>query len=126
MSDLRPTGITVNLGGQERKLLFTLNAIDVLQDEHGKPIEDIIRSISDDGKDHKIFLSIVTALLNDEAEREKIMNGRELPVVTPQLAGWMVTHDNYAEVFIAVLKAYGYSMPEPDEDSDPNLESGRD
>ena len=125
MSDLRPTGISVNLGGQERKLLFTLNAIDTLQDEHDKPIEEIIGSLSDDKKSHKIFISVVTALLNDEAEREKIMNGKELPVVTEQLTGWMIAQDNYANVFIAVLRAYGYSMPDPDDDSDPNPESGR-
>lgn len=125
MSDLRPTGITINLGGQERKLLFTLNAIDVLQDEHGKPIDEIVRSLTNDSNDHKVFISVVTALLNDEAEREKTLNEKELPIVTPQLTGWMIDQSNYAEVFIAVLKAYGYSFPEPDEDSDPNPESGR-
>lgn len=125
MSDLRPSGISVNLGGQERKLLFTLNAIDVLQDEHGKPIDEIVRSLTNDSNDHKVFISVVTALLNDEADREKTLNEKELPIVTPQLTGWLIDQSNYAEVFIAVLKAYGYSFPEPDEDSDPNPESRR-
>ncbi len=36
----------------------------------------------------------------------------------------MIGLDNYYEVMKALLKAYGISMPEVDEDEDPNQKSG--
>ncbi len=62
------------------------------------------------------------ALLNDEAER----SGKEgQKQYTEKEVGWLITQDNATEVTLAVLKAYGLSLPEPDEYASPNGKSGQ-
>ena len=46
MSDLRPRGIPVMLNGEERHLLFTLNAIDAIQDEYEKTLNQRLDDIT--------------------------------------------------------------------------------
>ena len=67
---------------------------------------------------------IVTVLLNKEAEREKRLKGRDIPEITEEEVGELIGMDNVGEVVTAVFRAYGYSMPEADE-NDPNQESGQ-
>ena len=62
------------------------------------------------------------ALLNDEAER---MPQEGLKTYTEQETGWLITQENVLEVTMAVLQAYGLSLPEPDEFASPNGESRR-
>lgn len=49
----------------------------------------------------------------------------EYSTVTEADVGDMIGLDNYYEVMKALLKAYGISMPEVDEDEDPNQKSGQ-
>lgn len=120
MSDLRPAGIPVILGGEEWKLLFTLNAMDALESECDKPIGEIIDQLTDKREAAKALKKILAALLNDSLERE----GKE-PTVTERDVGWWVHGGNVLEVTMAVLKAYGYSLPEPDEFDQGNAEAGQ-
>lgn len=120
MSDLRPVGIPINLGGEERHLLFTLNAMDTLESDYDKPIEEIINQLTDKKTSWRTLKKILTVIMNDSLERE----GKE-PVITEHDVGWWVHGGNILEVSIAVMKAYGYSLPEPDEFESPNGETGQ-
>ena len=42
MSDLQPRGPKIELGGEERELLFTLRAVDEIQDRFKKPVSEIV------------------------------------------------------------------------------------
>lgn len=106
MSRLQPRGIPIVLEGEERHFLFTLNTIDVLQDKYGKSMDEIFEE------------------LNKEAEREKRLGGRDIPETTEEEAGELIGMDNIGEIVNAVFRAYGYSMPEADE-NDPNQGSGQ-
>ncbi|HCT91098.1 MAG TPA: hypothetical protein DF613_06935 [Lachnospiraceae bacterium] len=114
MSDLRPEGITVELGGKEYRLLFTINVIDEIQSKMNKGIFDAMDYIAEAAEGElncetiRAFCSIVAILLN---------GGEEGPL-TGKNVGRLVTKDTYRPVAWAVMAAFGLSMPEPDEDED--------
>lgn len=124
MSDLRPRGIPVVLEGEERHFLFTFNTIDELQDKFGKSMTEILEELTEEETAGPTLRTLVTILLNKEAEREKRLGGREIPEVTEKEVGDLIGMDNVGVLITAVLKAYGISMPEA-EDDDPNQESGQ-
>lgn len=114
MSDLRPKGVEVEIGGQKRNLLFTVNAIDEIQERCNAPLIDAMQYVAKaaDGKmDHETldnFRAIVTELVNDaDGERH---SEKEI--------GRILTLENYRPVAWKVLEAYGLSVPDPDEDDE--------
>lgn len=124
MSRLQPRGIPIVLEGEERHFLFTLNTIDVLQDKHGKSMDEIFEELQEEETATNTLKEIVTVLLNKEAEREKRLGGRDIPETTEEEVGELIGMDNIGEIVNAVFRAYGYSMPEADE-NDPNQGSGQ-
>lgn len=125
MGRLRPTGVPVTIGGTERHLLFTLNAIDEIQERNDAPLGEVVSKLADEKEANKALRSIVTILLNDEVERLSYKNGKnEFDILDEKQVGWMITKENIDEVAVAVLKAYGCDLPETDE-SDPNREGGQ-
>ena len=42
MSDMRPSGIAVTVGGVERHVLFTLAVVDEIQSKYGLPVSEVI------------------------------------------------------------------------------------
>lgn len=126
MSDLRPRGIPVVLNGVEHRFLFTLNTIDSIQDETGKNMKDIMMDLADEDLSNKTLRYLVKTLINHEFEREKRKDPEcALEAVTEQDVGDFIGMDNIVEVTAAVLSAYGYSLPEAEEDDNPNQESGQ-
>ncbi len=127
MSDLRPHGVEIELGGQKRNLLFTINAIDEIQAKCNLPLMDAVKYVAQaaDGiMDYDTIdrmRSITAALLNSECHGEL----KEAEV------GELLTLGNYRQMAWAILEAYGISMPDPDEEdedpeeTDPNQETGQ-
>lgn len=124
MSDLRPTGVPVMLEGVERHLLFTLNAIDRIQDCFDKALYEVIDQLSDDRKFGQTLKAILAILLEDEVERKTHEQGEcSLKQYSPEELGWLITQENAWIMMRSVLAAYGVSLPEPEDDS-PNQKSG--
>lgn len=123
MSDLRPIGVPIELEGVERHLLFTLNAIDELQEYYKEDLSRIIDKLTDKEEAVAVLRQLLAVLLNDEAEREAAFNGNELKRYTIKEIGWLVTLDNQEQILLAVLGAYGLSLPEGDDN--PNMMSGQ-
>lgn len=124
MSDLRPVGVTVEVEGVERHFLFTLNVIDEIQEHFKMELSQVIDNMTDKEKANDTVRYLVSALLNDEAEREA-SKGKELRKYTEREAGWLISLENISDIILAIFKAYGLSLPEPDEDDYPNMESGQ-
>lgn len=129
MSDLKPEGVKIELGGQERTLLFTINVVDDIQERCNMPLIDAIggvaRFIDGNAGDHEsidTFRKVLTALLNGEPGAVRIEEKE---------VGDMVHIGNSTRIAFAILRAYGVSVPEPvedesdDEDDDPNAETGQ-
>lgn len=126
MSDLRPVGVSIELDGVERHFLFTLNAIDAVQSHYNMPVLDALNKMFDAKEQTSALKFLTMTLINDEVEREKWKNpDSELKEVTEKEVGWMIHADNIGEVTVAILAAYRVSIPESDENDDPNMESGQ-
>ncbi len=126
MSDLRPEGIPVMIDGVERKILFTLNAVDSIQDRLGMSIDEAIDNLTVPRKANEVFKVMVSSLLNDEVERLDFKKQpHDLKKYTEKEAGWLITETNKYEMLGSILKAYGISLPEPEEEEDeaPNGQS---
>lgn len=126
MSTFRPRGTAVALNGEERHFLFTLNMIDQIEEKYDKPLKNVIEDVTNDVDSGHLLRDLVVMLLNDEAGRnERMQEGVKYPIVSAEEVGDMIGLDNYYEVLTAILRAYGISLPEPDEDKDPNQKSGQ-
>lgn len=125
MSDLRPRGVLLQIEGVDRRILFTLNVIDKIQEKFGKPLSEVIDDVTRFDLSNHALRDVLLLLLEDEREREQSMSAACVPEeVTEQELGWFLTLDNQVEVTKAILRAYGISLPEADED-DPNQMSGQ-
>lgn len=125
MSALKPTGVPITLDGVERHILFTLNAIDEIQERFDAPMEEVMKKLTEKKEAENTLRILLTTLINDEVERLAYKGGDcELESVDEKQVGWMLTSQNMLEATIAVLRAYGYDLPEPEED-DPNQKSGQ-
>lgn len=120
MSDLKPEGIDIELGGEKRNFLFTINVIDDLQDKFDEDLEKIMERLKGERELTKALKEIVAVLINDDYERKE-----DETRVTGRKVGGMISRENLLEAHMAVLMAYGCSLPEPDEDEFPNTESGQ-
>ena len=125
MSDLRPRGIPILVNGEERHLLFTLNIIDEIQDRYEKTLSEVLDDVTNEDVSGHMLRDVLVMLLNDEVAREKYRDPESaMKEITEQEAGWLIGLDNRFALVASVLKAYGVSLPEP-EDDDPNRESGQ-
>lgn len=124
MSALNPQGIPCTLAdGKEYRFIFSLNAIDEIEDSTELTLRENIVNLTDAGKNRKAIRDIVSALVNDEYGR----NGDKTRI-TPKEAGYLVTLDNMLAVTQAVLEAYGISMPDKEDlgdDDGKNSTGGR-
>lgn len=120
---LRPKGVPIVLDGEERHFLFTLNVIDQLQEHYNCTMMDVFARLANEETVYNTVRYVTYVLLTDEVERAKWKDkNSKLRSVSEKEVGWLVTLDNIREVNRAIVKAYGLSMPEADED-DPNVES---
>lgn len=126
MSDLKPRGVPVMLGGVERHFIFTLNAIDAAQDKIGKSMQEIMTQLTEEENVMPTLRSLIVILSEDEAERERYRNPEStLQPITEHEAGLLIGIDNLWELVAAIMRAYGISLPEPEEGEDPNGKSGQ-
>ncbi len=90
--------VKIKLGGKERELVFTLNALDEYEELTGRNalMENIFKNIS--AKETKALL--FSALKQDD------------PEITIQDVGKMVSVSNFEEVLTALAKAYNGDTPD--------------
>ena len=117
------------MGGQEYNILFTIGAIEAIQETCNKALVKIMPAIArvadykTDSEDIKTLYSVVAAFLTVETGKEvkvEAIDGLIKPAEMQKLA-------------ITLLETYGFSMPDPDSDDEdsgdeeeenPNQETG--
>ena len=120
MSDLQPKGIAFTVGGVERHFLFTLAAVDEIQAKYDLPVSQVIAKLADDGEVYPVVAGLATILINDEIHR----TGAKTPDVTEQEVKWMLDVPAADALVGVILKAYGYALPDAEEE-DPNAMGSR-
>lgn len=123
MSILRPKGISCEVAGVERHLLFTLAVVDDLEDHYDLPVESVMEMLTDERKVYKVLSYVLTALINDEIAARNYTEGKNEPAITEEEIKWSVDVRDTGRLARAVMQAYGYSFPEADEGQDPNAMS---
>lgn len=126
MSDLRPRGVPIVIGRVERRLLFTLNAIDAIQDKYDKTLSEVLDMMIDGTIGNHVMKDVLMILLEDEVERIQYEHPeREVPRISEKEIGWFIGLDNQYDVMTLLFKAYAISVPEADEDDNPNQTGGQ-
>ena len=107
MSDMNPKGELLVFGGETRYLLLSINAIAEIQDHYDMTLDEVVGMLTDKREAVKVLRTVVTILLNDEADRKK-REGYELKHYTEQEVGWLITQEDISEILLAVFRAYGF------------------
>jgi len=118
MSDLQPKLYKIMLGGQEFGLLFSINAIDDIQDHYDIPISHLIELLNDERDTFKNLRYILTVLINEGIDDEE----NDRPHVEERWVGRKITAGNIHELGDSILRAFNEGTPEPDEEC-PNVTS---
>lgn len=113
MSELRPNGIDVEIGGKTYDLLFTLNVIDECQARFKKPLSEVMKQLTDPYWMPGTLRTLLTSLINDSLYRSGEQERR-----TEKEVGGMVTQDMAPELTMKILNAYLSSVPEADGDTE--------
>lgn len=129
MSDLRPTGAPAVIGGREYNILFTIGAIEAIQETCNKALVETMAAIArvadfkTDSEDVKTFYNVIAAFLT-------VNTGKEVKI--EDIDG-IIKPAEMKKIAITLLEAYGFSMPDPDSDDEdsedeeeenPNQETG--
>ena len=122
MSDLQPKPTTINLGGKEYGLLFTINVIDAVQDKFDIAISQLADLMRDDRKTFKVLRFLLAEMINEAIDDAE--NGEKH--VDERTVGRKITPANMGHLSEAVLTAFTRSAPaNDDEDASPNAMSGQ-
>lgn len=116
MSVIKDGRYPVEIGGKTYHLLFSLNALDELQDKFGG-YDKLAEAMSQDNKDWiKNTKWLLAMLINEGAEEGE-------PEVTERQVGRMIHTGNITEIQEAMLKAFsvgtsGTAEPEAEEEAE--------
>lgn len=121
MSDARPRGCKVALmDGVEREILFTLAAVDEIQDHYNMPISEAMSLLMDERDSYAVLSYIAMVLINDSISRKNMMTGGKEEGLSLQQVKWLIDVPMAEDVMRAVMTAYGFSVPEADDDEEPD------
>lgn len=122
MSDLRPKGLPITLlDGKERDILFTLAVVDEVQDHYDQAVAKVMARITDPRETYPVMAFLLTALINDSIRRA---GNNEDPIKLEDVKE-LVDVPLAARLIRPVMTSYGYSLPESDEEEDPNPRTSR-
>ncbi len=122
MSDMNPKPTPIKLGGKEYGLLFTINAIDDIQDRFDIAIENI-ESLFDDPKIRiKAIRYLLTLLINEGTDWKNDQTGGNEPHVDERFVGRLITAQNINSITKSIISTFTSGAPESEEI--PNAESG--
>ena len=118
MSDLQPKGIPVTIDDQDWHFYMTIAAADVIQDHYDLPLQDVMNKLYHERERYSTCAYILSVLTADEVRRDKL----KVKAPTEKELRDIVDVPAANRYTMSILRAYGISMPEKDEDDDdPNL-----
>lgn len=121
MSDMNPKPTTIILGGKEYGLLFTLNAIDDIQDKFDISIENLTELFDNSKTNIKAIRYLLTVLINEGIDYKNDETGEKTPHVNERFVGRQINAQNMQEAIQAIVSSFSSGAPEGDES--PNAQS---
>ncbi len=110
MSDLRPKGKKVWIGGEEHELLFSLNVIDAMQSFYNETAGRVLLKLTDEMRGPEVLRFLLTELLNDEKQRRNDHGFYKIEEI-----GSMVSRKEIPELTRSVINAYEEAVPKEQE-----------
>lgn len=114
MSDLQPKGIPVTIDDQDWHFYMTIAAADVIQDHYDLPLQDVMNKLYHERERYSTCAYILSVLTADEVRRDKL----KIKAPTEKELRDIVDVPAANRYTMSILRAYGISMPEKDEDDD--------
>ena len=110
MSALQPEGVPFELLGRTWRLKWTLAAIDQAQEHFDESIGEIILRLTDERQLPNTVANLLHILFLDEIGRDG------LDIVPPGVKEimWAIDIRSLGSVTSALLRSYGFDMPEDD------------
>lgn len=132
MSDLKPKGRKIKLGGHEYGLRFTLNAIDDIQDHFDIPIQQLTELLKDEKSRVKNLRYLLTVLINEDIDcvNDELISSESkerLLHLDERYVGRQINVGNVQEIMGQVIRSFSDGAPESEgeEEEDPNGTSGQ-
>jgi hypothetical protein len=125
MSDLKPNGVKIQLGNKEYGLRFTLNAIDDIQEQFNISIGGLADLLKDEMSRIRNLKILLAILINEDIECVAEENGEKPKRIDERFVGRHIDAGNMRGMMAAIIRAFTDSIPEGDEDDDPNPQSGQ-
>ncbi len=125
MSDLRPTGTKITLGGKEYGMRFTLNAIDDIQEHFGIDISDLSGLFAEPNKRIKSIRYLLTLLINEDIDCVADETGETPKHLDERYVGRQIDATNIQSMMNAIMHSFSDGAPKRDEaeDETPNSQS---
>lgn len=118
MSDIQPKGIPVTIADQEWHFYLTIAAADEIQDHYDQPLSQVMNTLLTNERERYGAVAYLAAVLtSDEVRRGKL----DKKAHTEKELRDLLDVPEANRLTGIILRAYGISMPERDEDEDPNL-----
>ena len=114
MGNLNPKPVEIEFNGKTYGVTFTLNLIDEVQTYFDKPLSDVFNLIIDSPQSVSNLRYMLTLLLNDAPEAESELTQEEV--------GKKIDIRSFDYYYRKVIEALGISLPDGDEEDDPNSE----
>lgn len=118
MSGLRPKAIAINLGGEEYGLLFSMQAVEEIQEHFDRPVTDLLEILSDPMKMYGSGAYILSVLINANISRLN-EDGENRPFIDEKYVGRHLTTGVFGTARNMIFKAFADTSPESKGDSNP-------
>ncbi len=125
MRNLNPKPVDIEFDGKTYGVQFNINMIDEVQTHFEKPIGEIYDLIMDSPKSAANLRYLLTALLNDAIETQEVQTDEHIPRLSEAEVGRKIDIRAFDYYYKKVIEAFGVSLPETNEDDDPNSRGGQ-
>lgn len=104
-------GMKFKVGEHEFEFVFTLSAIEKIQEYYDLPLENCMEKLKDERHFIEAAWTIGCILGNDSIEYKNHVNGTDQELVTRQQFGWLVEYKDCAELIKTIWKSYAMAFP---------------
>lgn len=119
MSDFKAANLTFDLNGVEYGAVFTLNVVDSLQSKYNKPIDDVLKMVSDSVTCVSATKALIAAMINEWVDIQKDNGVTSFNYVTENFVGRYLDITTFLNEG-ALDDVISASLPEDDGSKSPN------
>lgn len=133
MRILKPVGEKFEFDDKVRHLLFNVNVIDEIQEHYDEYIVDVLNSMLDSKSKenqrncYKKIAYILSVLLKEDIRLHNKNHPEDQweEITEEYIKEEILTNNNSGIIAMAIIKAFSGTMPQDEDEDDPNLNTGQ-